>query len=203
MRENYEIGVRWIAFPLHPNTPPEGLTLEELFAGRSMDIDQMMERLRRVALEEGLPLGERKKTYNSRLAQELGKWAEAQGQGDRFHRAAFRAYFVDGKNIAEIPILVDLYRSGTTSDRLAAVSAIGSLGCATQHAEAVLPVLLGALQDASCGVRLSAIYALSRMQSEAWAIAPALRDILYDPNPTVRRHAAAALAALNSTGPQE
>jgi predicted DsbA family dithiol-disulfide isomerase len=111
LRENYEIGVRWIAFPLHPNTPPEGLTLEELFAGRSMDIDQMMERLLRVALEEGLPLGERKKTYNSRLAQELGKWAEAQGQGDRFHRAAFRAYFVDGKNIAEIPILVDLAAS--------------------------------------------------------------------------------------------
>jgi predicted DsbA family dithiol-disulfide isomerase len=96
---------------LHPNTPSEGLSLEELFAGRSMDIDQMMERLRQVAREEGLPLGERKKTYNSRLAQELGKWSEAQGQGDRFHQAAFRAYFVDGKNIAEMPILVDLAAS--------------------------------------------------------------------------------------------
>jgi predicted DsbA family dithiol-disulfide isomerase len=84
------------------------LTLEDLFAGRSVDIDQVMERLRQVAREEGLPLGERKKTYNSRLAQELGKWAEARGQGEHFHRAAFRAYFVDGKNIAEIPNLVDL-----------------------------------------------------------------------------------------------
>ena len=96
---------------MHPNTPFEGLALEDLFADRSIDIDQMRERLRQVAREEGLPFGERKMTYNSRLAQELGKWAEAQGQGDRFHHAAFRAYFVDAKNIAEMPILVDLAAS--------------------------------------------------------------------------------------------
>ncbi len=96
---------------MHPNTPLEGLSLEELFSGRSIDIDQMMERLRQVAREEGLPLGERKKTYNSRLAQELGKWAETQAHGDGFHEAAFRAYFVDGKNIAEVPTLIDLAAS--------------------------------------------------------------------------------------------
>ena len=47
-------------------------------------------------------------TYNSRLAQELGKWAESQSLGDEFHDAAFRAYFADGKNIAEVPVLVEL-----------------------------------------------------------------------------------------------
>jgi predicted DsbA family dithiol-disulfide isomerase len=111
LQENYDIRIGWLAFPLHPNTPPEGLTLEQLFTGRSIDIDQMMERLRQVAREEGLPLGVRKKTYNSRLAQELGKWAEALGEGERFHQAAFKAYFVDGKNIAQIPSLVDLAKS--------------------------------------------------------------------------------------------
>ena len=47
-------------------------------------------------------------TYNSRLAQELGKWAESKGKGDAFHDAVFRAYFADGKNIGKIQILVDL-----------------------------------------------------------------------------------------------
>jgi len=111
LRKNYEIEIGWTAFPLHPDTPEEGLTLEELFEGRSIDIDQMMTRLKQVADEEGLPLGERKKTYNSRLAQELGKWAESQGRGDEFHRALFRAYFVDGKNIGKIPVLIDLAES--------------------------------------------------------------------------------------------
>ncbi len=102
-----------------------------------------------------------------------------------------------------IPAVVDLYERGTTSDRLAVVSAIGSLGCGNEYTTTVVPVLLGALRDTSCGVRVSAIYALSKMQTEAGAIVPALRDVLHDSNPTVRRHAAAALAALNSTAPEE
>jgi predicted DsbA family dithiol-disulfide isomerase len=111
LRKGYQIEVRWTAFPLHPDTPEDGLSLEELFAGRSIDISKMMSRLKQVADDLGLPLGERKKTYNSRLAQELAKWAEAKGKGDPYHEAAFRAYFVDGKNIGKIDVLVDLAKS--------------------------------------------------------------------------------------------
>ena len=50
-------------------------------------------------------------TFNSRLAQELGKWAEQLGSGEAFHDAVFRAYFADGRNIAEINILVDIATS--------------------------------------------------------------------------------------------
>ena len=66
----------------------------------------MLAHLKNVAGGLGLPFGDREMTYNSRLAQELGKWAESQGAGDAFHHAAFRAYFVEGKNIAEVPVLV-------------------------------------------------------------------------------------------------
>ena len=110
-KKDYEIEVRWIAFPLHPETPEEGLTLEELFAGKSIDIEKVQERLRQVAGELGLPLGKRKKTYNSRLAQELGKWAESKGKGDPFHEAIFRTYFVNGVNIGKVDDLVDLAKS--------------------------------------------------------------------------------------------
>lgn len=103
--------IQWRAFPLHPETPEEGLTLEELFAGRNVDIPQMLARLKKVADELGLPWGERKKTYNSRLAQELAKWAEAEGKGDEFHEAVFRAYFVDGKNIGKVDVLAALAKS--------------------------------------------------------------------------------------------
>ncbi len=111
MRKNFEVEIQWKAFPLHPETPEEGLTLEKLFAGRNIDIPQAMARLKKVAKELGLPLGERKKTYNSRLAQELGKWAETKGKGDQFHDAVFRAYFVDGKNIAKADVLVKLAKT--------------------------------------------------------------------------------------------
>jgi len=103
-----DIDVRWRAFPLHPETPPEGRTLESLFAGRPVDIPAMIKHMKIVAAAEGLPFGDRTKTYNSRLAQEIAKWAETQGRGEEFHLAAFRAYFADGKNIAEIDNLVEM-----------------------------------------------------------------------------------------------
>ena len=64
--------------------------------------------MKTIADAEGLPFGDRTRTYNSRLAQELAKWAEAQGRGDAFHQAAFRAYFADGKNIAKTENLLDI-----------------------------------------------------------------------------------------------
>ncbi len=108
MRQVYDLEIRWTAFPLHPDTPQEGITLEELFAGRPINIEQVREHLARVAAELGLPFGRREKTYNSRLAQELGKLAEKQGFGEQFHMAAFKAYFADGLNIGLESTLVEL-----------------------------------------------------------------------------------------------
>jgi len=68
----------------------------------------MMQNLKKTSAELGLPLGNRQRTYNSRLAQELGKWAETKNAGDAFHAEAFKVYFVDGKNIAKLPVLLDL-----------------------------------------------------------------------------------------------
>ena len=68
----------------------------------------MKARQKRAAAELGLPLGERTMTYNSRLATELGKWAESKGKGEEFHKAVFRSYYVDGSNIAKPDILIAL-----------------------------------------------------------------------------------------------
>ena len=98
--------MEWTHFPLHPETPQQGLALEELFAGRQGDLRAMQERMQGLMAEEGLPYGERTHTYNSRLAQELGKWADTGERGPAFHDAMFRAYFVDGENIADVDTLV-------------------------------------------------------------------------------------------------
>jgi predicted DsbA family dithiol-disulfide isomerase len=77
----------------------------------------MMTRLAAVAREENLPFGDRRMTYNSRLAQELGKWAEEKGSGEAFHKAAFRAYFADGLNIGHRAVLLQLAADvGLSSD---------------------------------------------------------------------------------------
>ena len=106
LRQRYNIRLRWVHFPLHPDTPPDGLTLEELFSGRGFDVTEMNAQMAARMAAEGLPYGERTHTYNSRLAQELAKWAETQPGGEAIHDALFRAYFVDGVNLARLDELV-------------------------------------------------------------------------------------------------
>jgi predicted DsbA family dithiol-disulfide isomerase len=103
---NFAIRVKYTQFPLHPETPQEGLTLDQLFAGRDIDIAASQARMKQLMAAEGLPYGERTMTYNSRLAQELAKWAESIPGGSAIHGALFRAYFVDGVNIALVDNLV-------------------------------------------------------------------------------------------------
>ena len=100
--------VKWIHFPLHPDTPQDGRSLADLFAGRGYDIPKMQAQMRARMQAEGLPYGTRTMTYNSRLAQELGAWADTQPGGDAIHDALFRAYFVDAKNIGDPEVLVEI-----------------------------------------------------------------------------------------------
>ena len=58
---------------------------------------------------EGLPFNaERNMSYNSRLAQELAKWAETKGKAEEVTNALFRAYFVDVKNIGKTEVLAKI-----------------------------------------------------------------------------------------------
>ena len=100
--------VEWVHFPLHPDTPPEGRSLEDLFRGRDVDIPTLQRQMRARMEAEGLAYGERSMTYNSRMAQELGKWAETQPGGEAIHDALFRAYFVDTLNIGAEDVLVQV-----------------------------------------------------------------------------------------------
>jgi predicted DsbA family dithiol-disulfide isomerase len=111
LQKEHGVQVQWVHFPLHPDTPQEGRSLADLFAGRGYDIDKMQAQMRARMTAEGLRYGNRTMTYNSRLAQELGKWADTQPGGEAIHDALFRAYFVDGKNIGDAAVLIDVAKS--------------------------------------------------------------------------------------------
>ena len=110
LEQAYDIDVQLVHFPLHPDTPMEGRSLDDLFAGRGVDMDAMYARMKGLMEAEGLPYGKRTHTYNSRLAQELGKWADTQEGGYAIHDALYRAYFVDARNIGDIQVLMEVVR---------------------------------------------------------------------------------------------
>jgi predicted DsbA family dithiol-disulfide isomerase len=94
---------------LHPETPEEGQSLKDLFRNRPPeDLAAMRNHMRNLMQEAGLPYGDRTMTYNSRLAQELGCWADTQDSVADIHDLLFRAYFVENQNINDVDVLVSL-----------------------------------------------------------------------------------------------
>lgn len=103
---NTPLTIRRTLFPLHPDTPSEGLPLAQLLPGR--DLEAIHQRLYALMDELGLEHGERRYTYNSRLAQELALWADTQRPGRPLDTLLYRAYFAHDRNLADPDVLLDL-----------------------------------------------------------------------------------------------
>jgi predicted DsbA family dithiol-disulfide isomerase len=124
LQQTFEIDTKLVHFPLHPDTPAEGRAMAEFYAERNLDPEEMYARMKRLMDAEGLPYGRRTHTYNSRLAQELGKWADTQPGGAALHDALYRAYFVEARNIGGVEVLIDVAQAvGLPADEARAVLA--------------------------------------------------------------------------------
>ncbi len=111
--------MRWTHFPLHPETPDSGLSLGDLFKGRGYDIDEMKQHMSSLMTEEKLPYGNRSHTYNSWLAQELSKWGESFPESEELNLKIFEAYFVEGYNLAEPEVLLEVTQAARLSREVA------------------------------------------------------------------------------------
>lgn len=111
LKEAFDVEPVLVHFPLHPDTPAEGREMAAFYKERGTDPEAAYQRMKTLMDAEGLPYGRRTHTYNSRLAQELGKWADTQQGGAALHDALYRAYFVDARNIGDPEVLIDIVRS--------------------------------------------------------------------------------------------
>ena len=115
LKKKFNIEIKLVHFPLHPDTPAEGLSMKDLFAGRDYDPEAAHARMKNLMEKEELPYGNRVFTYNSRLAQELASWADTQTDGKTIHDFLYTAYFVEGKNIGNIDVLLEITKKAGLS----------------------------------------------------------------------------------------
>ncbi|NVN91658.1 MAG: DsbA family protein [Desulfuromonadales bacterium] len=108
LKRERDISFRWTLFPLHPEVPLDGMELTELFRHRPPQPEESKGRIMNAAAKLGLPMIRRNRISNSRRAQELEKWAAALGKGDDFRCRTFHAYFAEGKDIAQLPVLEEI-----------------------------------------------------------------------------------------------
>ncbi len=108
IKKEFKIDIKLIHFPLHPETPIEGKSLLELFTTNQSDIDKKNEKMKELMVNDGLPYNNRTHTYNSRLAQEIGIWAQTKDNDTSIHDNFFDAYFVKGLNIGLESVILDV-----------------------------------------------------------------------------------------------
>lgn len=115
LADAYDIEIVWRAFPLHRDIPRQGLPIEQLFGNNQALMMKKMQLLEQKAASLGLAFANRTTISDTRLAQELFKWAETEGKGEAFHDAIFKAYFVEGLNIAQQSVLLDVAQAAGLS----------------------------------------------------------------------------------------
>ena len=89
---------------IHPETPPEGRPVTDLFSQH--DIDHVLSVCRQRVKPYGLTFGERPWLSNSRLSLEAAEYARDMGCYDALHHGLFEAYFSDGEDIGSMDVLL-------------------------------------------------------------------------------------------------
>jgi len=107
LAEELDLDILWANIEIHPDTPSEGMPIDEL-GYPPEQWQQMMSVLTQMAEAEGLPLFERTFTTSSRRALLLAEAAKDQGAAtfDCVHRRLFEAYFTERRNIGDPEVLL-------------------------------------------------------------------------------------------------
>lgn len=105
LKREYDVKIQYRAFPLHPDIPEGGMPIDELFGNNFHVMNDKIQKLKDIADSLGLPLVKRSIISNSRLSQELAKWAETKGKLEECQDAIYTAYFSENLDIADKTIL--------------------------------------------------------------------------------------------------
>ena len=110
LKKEYNIDVEWKPFEIHPETPKEGALAEDLPFPKGY-LEMAFANVKRLADEDGLTLTFSEKLPNSRLALYISEFARKKGKFDEFHKLVLEAYWLEGKDIGDKSLLLELAES--------------------------------------------------------------------------------------------
>ncbi len=106
--------LRWVHFPLSPDTPPEGRDLASYLRQKGIPVEAATQRLAQICAAEDLAYPtelEGRRVHNTQRAQELAIWAAERCSPEtlrHLHRELFAAYHVDNRDLYDTEVLVDI-----------------------------------------------------------------------------------------------
>lgn len=155
--EGRSVRLRWRAFELQPDLPPEGVEALPFYArkfGGEARVQQMFEHVAQVAAQDGLRLdfSRVRRAPNTRLGHRMVRLAETQrpGLGDAVQHALFRAHFTEGVDVADAEAV---YAFLGAQPSLAESLDVARLRAAIADGEALAEVLADERQAGALGIR--------------------------------------------------
>jgi predicted DsbA family dithiol-disulfide isomerase len=94
-------------FELHPDMSVRGVSLVEYFAVEAEALSRFYQQLGVRASGFGLPMRQPAVIANTHAALMLAEYARDLGRFEELHRAIFRRYFAEGRNLADEAVLLD------------------------------------------------------------------------------------------------
>lgn len=112
----HEIRVRWKPFQLNPGMPKEGMPRAEYRLkkfGSEKVVADLDRRMMAVGKQEGIPfaLDQIQRTPNTFDAHRLIWWAGQKGVQDAVVEGLFRAFFMEGRDIGDHRVLLDVAKA--------------------------------------------------------------------------------------------
>ena len=110
LKKEYNLDVEWRPFEIHPETPKQGAAIDELPFPKGY-LEMAFANVKRLADEDGLQLIFADKLPNSRLALYISEFARKKGKFEEFHKLVLEAYWLEGKDIGDKSLLLDIAES--------------------------------------------------------------------------------------------
>ena len=110
LKDQYNLDVEWKPFELHPETPKEGVPIEKLPFPREA-FEMFIANVKKLADEDGLTIKSGGIMSNSRLALYISEYARKKGLFNQFHEIIMKKYWIEGKNIGDLSLLLELAES--------------------------------------------------------------------------------------------
>ena len=103
LSKEFNLTIDWKGIEIHPEFPPQGKKRTKTLKSKSF-----AETIREMAKEDNIEIKLPGYATNSRLSLEASEFAKIKGKFLEFHIGIYEAYFLEGRNIGDIEIVLDI-----------------------------------------------------------------------------------------------
>ena len=103
LSKEFNLTIDWKGIEIHPEFPPQGKKRTRTLKSKSF-----VETIKEMAKEDNIEIKLPGFATNSRLSLEASEFAKIKGKFLEFHIGVYEAYFLEGRNIGDIEIVLDI-----------------------------------------------------------------------------------------------